>query len=280
MRLYRTTQGLARESGGLLQVLDLPHSDIADLFAEDVALAARAPVREELDLTLASVLSPVRRPANFILNGLLYAGHIAEAGREPTKDPVFTLCNDGDLDRPGGTILLPAGASDQVDYEGEIALVIGRPAANVSRAAAWGHVGGLTIVNDVSERREQHAGMAHEPWDIAAMVRAKRHSTFKPCGPVVVTVDEFGGLPDLEIETRLNGIQVQHDWSRNMIFDFADIVSYISRTVALVPGDVISTGTPAGVGISTGRYLQDGDIVEVQVERIGVLRNDVTLAAS
>jgi 2-keto-4-pentenoate hydratase/2-oxohepta-3-ene-1,7-dioic acid hydratase in catechol pathway len=280
VRLYRTTQGLAIESDGLLQILDLPHADVAELFADDVALASTAAVREEADIESASLLSPVRRPANFILNGLLYAGHIAEAGREPTKDPVFTQCNGGDLDPPGGTILLPAGASDQVDYEGEIALVMGQRAKNVSRDAAWACVGGLTIVNDVSERREQHEGMASAPWDIPAMVRAKRHPTFKPCGPLVVTADEFDGLPDLEIQTHLNGIQVQHDWSRNMIFDFAEIVSYISQTVELAPGDVISTGTPAGVAISTGRYLQDSDVIEVQVERIGVLRNNVALGTS
>ena len=279
MRLYRTAQGLARETDGPLQLLDLPHADVAELMADDVTLAARARVTAELDPASVSVLSPVQRPANFILNGLLYAGHIAEAGREPTEEPVFTLCNGGDLDPPDGPIRLPAEAQDQVDYEGEIALVIGRAAAGVSREDAWGHVGGLTIVNDVSERREQHQGMAREPWDIAAMVRAKRHPTFKPCGPVVVTADEFGGLPNLEIETRLNGVRVQHDWSTNMIFDFAEIVSYISRTVDLVPGDVISTGTPAGVALSTGRYLRDGDVIEVQVERIGVLRNHVVAAA-
>ncbi|HEY1704496.1 MAG TPA: fumarylacetoacetate hydrolase family protein [Trebonia sp.] len=276
VHLYRTAKGLARRDGDELVLLDLPYGDVGALLAAGIGLASGAGELGRVPLGEATVLSPIEQPAHLVLNGLLYAGHIAEAGQPTPTSPAFILANGGALDAPGAPIVLPPGASGQVDYEGEVALVIGRATAGVTAREAWDCVAGLTIVNDVSERREQLAAMGGESWDVAPMVRSKRHPGFKPCGPALVTTDEFGENPDLEIETRLNGVLVQHDWTRNMIFRFTEIVAAVSAEMALSAGDVICTGTPAGVALSTGRYLADGDVVDITVEGIGTLSNPVT----
>lgn len=275
MRLYRLADGLAREEDGELLLLDLPHADVGALLADDVELARSARVLRSIPEDEATFLSPVAHPAGLFLHGLVYPGHVAEAGLSVPSSPVFLEAPGGPLDAPGAPVLLPPDAPERVDYEGEIALVVGRDASSVAPDEAWSCVGGLTIVNDVSERAGQEAAMAGGEWDVEAMVRAKRHPGFKPCGPVVVTADEFGPDPALEITTRLNGRVVQRDGSGNMIFSFSQILAAVSVRAWLRPGDVICTGTPAGVGLATGRYLRAGDSVEVEVERIGTLVNPV-----
>jgi 2-keto-4-pentenoate hydratase/2-oxohepta-3-ene-1,7-dioic acid hydratase in catechol pathway len=276
MELYRTYAGIARREDDELAVLDLPHPDIGALLADGIDIARTAPIRERLPLTGTALRSPVGAPGTLVLAGLSYAGHIAEAGLARPEAPQFLPMAGGRLDDPGVAIAIPEQSGVEVDYEGEIALVIGKPAADLSERDAWGVIAGLTILNDVSERREQREAMSGNDWDLARMIRSKRHPTFKPCGPAVVTADEFGENPDLEIRTLLNGEVVQHDRTKNMIFSFTEQLVAVSHRVPLHVGDVVTTGTPAGVGLATGRYLRPGDVVEIRVEGIGALLNPVS----
>lgn len=275
MRLYRIDAGIARLDGDELAVLDLPHPDIGTLLLDGDADPATARVRSRVPLSAAPPRSPVKRPNQLILHGLVYADHVVEAGQPRPEAPTFLPAPGGDLDDPAAPIRLPADAGARVDYEGEIAIVMGRPATDLDPAAAWDAIAGLTIVDDVSERTEQMRAMASQPWDIEALAHAKRHPTFKPCGPCLVTTDEFDRDPDLRITTSLNGTLVQDDRTSNMIFTISEIVAAVSQRIPLAPGDLICTGTPAGVALATGRYLQAGDVVTVEVEGLGTLTNPV-----
>jgi 2-keto-4-pentenoate hydratase/2-oxohepta-3-ene-1,7-dioic acid hydratase in catechol pathway len=278
MELYALSDGIARREGEELALLDLPHPDVGALVADDICLARTARVRARRPIWDAPLNAPVHKPANLVLSGLVFRGHIAEAGLAEPTEPQFILANGGPLDAPGAPIVLPTDAPDEVDYEGEIALVIGRVAQDIPERKAWTAVAGLTIVNDISEREGQRAAMSGPAWDVASMVRAKRRPSFKPCGPAVVTADQFDPDPDLVVETLLNGTTVQQDSTRNMLFGFGEVVAAISRRIPLRPGDVICTGTPAGVGLATGRYLVDGDTITVRVRGLGELFNPVSAA--
>ncbi len=286
MELYRLDAGIARRNGGELEVLDLPHPDIAALLADDISLAAGAAVRDKVLLADAAVRSPISGAMRLILAGLAYRPHIdeyheqlGEAKLSAGATPVYVDATAGPFDNPGDPIVIPEEGVSQVDYEGEVAIVIGKAAPRgVSVGDAWHHIGGLTIMNDVSERFEQRQAMASMPWNCKWhewLVKTKRHRGFKPLGPSLVTIDEFDRMPDLAIRVRVNGELRQDDRTSNMIYDFAEYVSALSRNYQLVPGDVIATGTPAGVGLSSGRFLRDGDVVEITVDRLGTLRSPV-----
>ncbi|MFF9075740.1 fumarylacetoacetate hydrolase family protein [Streptomyces sp. NPDC014735] len=177
---------------------------------------------------------------------------------------------------PGDDIRLPAVAADQVDYEGEVAVVIGRSASAVSTAEAPSHIAGLTIANDVSARDIQQRAMSGDP--TASIGVAKSFDTFKPLGPCLVTTDELTAAIDLRLRTLVNGDVRQDDRTSSFIHGVADLISYLSRYQTLEPGDVILTGTPRGAGVFSGRHLRPGDVVEVEVEHIGTLRNRVRAA--
>lgn len=168
---------------------------------------------------------------------------------------------------PGGTIRLPAAAPGQVDFEGEVAVVVGRRATAVRAAAAWAHLAGVTACNDVSARdvqfRTENFGLA------------KSFDTFCPLGGSLVTVDEYDDPDDIGIATDVDGERRQDDRTRNLLFSIPEIVEYLSRYTTLEPGDVITTGSPAGAGIADGRYLRDGSVVEVRVEHVLPLVNRV-----
>jgi 2-keto-4-pentenoate hydratase/2-oxohepta-3-ene-1,7-dioic acid hydratase in catechol pathway len=282
MELYRLDAGIARRNGGELEVLDLPHPDIAALLADDIGLAARATVRDKVLVADAVVRSPISGAKRLILAGLAYRPHIdeyhehlAEAKVSASAIPTYVDATAGPFDNPGDPIVIPNEGVSQVDYEGEVAIVIGKAARGVSVGDAWSHIGGLTIMNDVSERFEQRQAMASVPWNREWLVKTKRHRGFKPLGPALVTIDEFDRMPNLAIRVTVNGELRQQDRTSNMIFDFAEYVSSLSHDYQLVPGDIIATGTPAGVGLSSGRFLSHGDVVEITVDRLGTLRNPV-----
>jgi 2-keto-4-pentenoate hydratase/2-oxohepta-3-ene-1,7-dioic acid hydratase in catechol pathway len=282
MELYRLDAGISRRNGGVLEVLDLPHPDLAALLADDIRLAARATVRGEVPVADAVVRSPIHGAMRLLLAGLAYRPHIdeyhehlAEARVSARATPTYFDTTAGPFDNPGDPIVIPDEGVSQVDYEGEVAIVIGKAARGVSVRDAWRHIGGLTIMNDVSERFEQRQAMAGTPWDREWLVKTKRHKGFKPLGPAMVTIDEFDGMPDLAIRTTVNGDLRQDDRTSNMIFDFAEYVAALSHYHQLVPGDVIATGTPAGVGLASGRFLRHGDVVDITVDRLGTLRNPV-----
>jgi 2-keto-4-pentenoate hydratase/2-oxohepta-3-ene-1,7-dioic acid hydratase in catechol pathway len=176
------------------------------------------------------------------------------------------------VQNPGGPIVLPRHLrSDQVDYECELAVVIGYECKNVSRAEAMNYVLGYTIANDVSARDWQ------KQWGGSQWCRGKTFDTFCPLGPALVTPAGIMNPNDLALRTRVNGVTMQESNTRDMIFPVDELIAFLSGSTTLEPGTVILTGTPEGVGM--GRkppvYLKAGDVVEVEIEGIGVLRNPV-----
>ncbi len=170
----------------------------------------------------------------------------------------------------GADVVLPAAHAEFVDYEAELAVVIGRTAHAVSEADALAHVAGAMPLNDVSARDLQ---LQNPLW-----TSGKAIDTFAPCGPALVTLDEAGDLGDLTLRTRINGEVVQEGSTKDMIFGVAETIAWLSRTMTLVPGDIIATGTPAGVGGFKGLFLRDGDTVAVEVEGLGAVSNPVRAA--
>ena len=227
----------------------------------------RVPVRR--------LLAPIFPTAIFGI-GLNYRDHAAETGMPVPRLPVVFMKNPASVTGPGDPILLPACQMKglEVDYEAELAVIIGRSARDVSPEQALEHVFGYTAANDVSARRwQRHAGGGQ--W-----VRGKSFDTFCPLGPVVVTADEIPDPQALTIRTRLNGTLVQDGHTSDMVFSVAHLVAELSRDMTLLPGTIILTGTPAGVGVARTPpvFLAPGDELEVDIEAIGSLRNPVRAA--
>jgi 2-keto-4-pentenoate hydratase/2-oxohepta-3-ene-1,7-dioic acid hydratase in catechol pathway len=234
-----------------------------DIFASPKITAQKADV--------AKLLAPIQ-PISIICIGLNYRKHAEETGAKFPEFPVVFFKGINTLQHPGEPILLPTHLkSDEVDYECELAVVIGRPCKNVLRQNALECVLGYTCCNDVSAR----------DWQIkrggGQWCRGKSFDTFSPLGPVLVTCDEIPNPNALKIRTVLNG-QVMQDWNTNdMIFDVPTLIEFLSGSTTLLPGTVILTGTPHGVGMAQKppRWLRPGDQVNVEIEKIGVLTNSV-----
>jgi 2-keto-4-pentenoate hydratase/2-oxohepta-3-ene-1,7-dioic acid hydratase in catechol pathway len=220
------------------------------------------------------LLAPIV-PTQILCIGLNYRRHAAESGMKPPERPVLFVKGINALGHPGDPILIPTHLrSDEVDYECELAVVIGKACKNVTREAALDYVLGYTCANDISARDHQ-IKLGGGQW-----CRGKFFDTFAPLGPCLVTPDEIPNPNALRIQTRLNGETVQDSNTADMIFDVASIISYLSGSTTLVPGTVILTGTPEGVGMARKpepRWLRPGDEVEIDIEGIGVLRNPVAL---
>jgi 2-keto-4-pentenoate hydratase/2-oxohepta-3-ene-1,7-dioic acid hydratase in catechol pathway len=211
---------------------------------------------------------PVPRPGKLICVGLNYKDHAAESNMAVPKSPVTFSKYVTSVVGPGTPIRLPA-VSSQVDYEAELAVVIGRRTKHVPVEAAWDHVLGYMNLNDVSARDLQ---FADGQWQ-----RGKSCDTFAPMGPAIITRDAVADPHSLRIQLRLNGTTLQDSSTEQLIFGIDDVVSFLSQTVTLEPGDVIATGTPPGVGFARKPpiFLKPGDVVEVEVEGLGVLSNPV-----
>ena len=222
-------------------------------------------------VTVDKLLAPVE-PRDILCIGLNYKRHAAESNAEPPANPVLFLKNSGSLQNPGDPIVLPRRLrSDQVDYECELAVVIGRRCHNVRRAEALAHVAGYTCANDVSARDWQRNGGGGQ-W-----CRGKTFATFCPLGPAIVTPDEIPDPNQLAIRTILNGETLQ-DWNTSdMIFDVPTLIEFLSASMILNPGTVILTGTPHGVGFARTPpvFLKPGDSVTIEIEKIGRLTNPV-----
>ena len=218
------------------------------------------------------LLCPVSSP-NIIGIGLNYRSHAEEVGRPLPQFPMIFVKTTNALQNPGDPILLPRSqnASTEVDYEGELAVVIGRAAKNVTRERALDHVLGYTIANDVSARDWQFK------WGGGQFCQGKGFDTFCPLGPVLVTADEIPDPGRLAIRTRVNGELRQQSTTADLIFDIPALIAFLSASKTLVPGTVILTGTPAGVGTAFNppRFLQPGDTVSIEIENIGTLTNPV-----
>jgi 2,4-diketo-3-deoxy-L-fuconate hydrolase len=212
---------------------------------------------------------PVGRVGKIICVGLNYANHAAESGQPVPDQPVLFMKATSAIVGAFDDVVIPPGAT-KVDWEVELGVVIGDVARNVPREAALDHVAGYLIVNDVSERAFQfdHGGQ----W-----VKGKSCDTFAPLGPWLVTRDEVPDPQDLAMWLSVNERRYQEGNTRTMIFDVATLVSHISRYMTLEPGDVISTGTPPGVGLGQKPpvYLKSGDVMELGIERLGMQRQRV-----
>jgi 2-keto-4-pentenoate hydratase/2-oxohepta-3-ene-1,7-dioic acid hydratase in catechol pathway len=216
-------------------------------------------------------LAPLQ-PANILCIGLNYRKHAAESNSPPPPHPVLFIKNTASIQNPGDPIEIPVKlSSSRVDYECELAIVIGRRCKNVSKADALDFVLGYTCANDVSARDWQRDGGGGQ-W-----CQGKSFDTFCPLGPVLVTKDEIPQPNELRIKTVLNG-EVMQDWSTNdMIFDVPTLIEFLSASKTLLPGTVILTGTPHGVGFARNPpvWLKAGDTVSIEIEKIGTLTNPV-----
>jgi 2-keto-4-pentenoate hydratase/2-oxohepta-3-ene-1,7-dioic acid hydratase in catechol pathway len=217
------------------------------------------------------LLAPVQ-PAAILCIGLNYAAHAAEGGKAAPDRPVLFMKTPSAVQYPGGPIVLPRRLlSTRVDYEAELAIVIGKPCKNVSRADALHYVLGYTCGNDVSARDWQRNGGGGQ-W-----CRGKTFDTFAPLGPALVTTDELGDAGDLRITTNISGELLQDSRTSDMIFSVATLIEFLSASVTLAPGTVILSGTPQGVGFARTppRWLKPGDEVTIEIEGIGKLTNPV-----
>jgi 2-keto-4-pentenoate hydratase/2-oxohepta-3-ene-1,7-dioic acid hydratase in catechol pathway len=221
-----------------------------------------------LSLDALELGPPVPDPDKIICLGVNYREHAAEAQQELPAVPMFFAKFRNCLIGPTSPILLPR-ASTQVDYEGELAVIIGQRCKEVAEQDALQYVAGYTIMNDVSARDVQ---MQTSQW-----TAGKALDTFAPMGPGIVLASSIPNPQTLTLTTRVNEQVVQHDTTANMVFSVASTIAFLSSLMTLEPGDIIATGTPSGVGFkrTPPLFLHDGDVVEVEIERIGRIRNPV-----
>lgn len=211
---------------------------------------------------------PIPRPGKIVAVGLNYRDHAAESGGDLPASPMIFAKFPSSMIASGEPILLPPGC-DRVDYEAELAVVIGRQAREVPVQEALDHVLGYTALNDVSDRAAQFAE--------GQFVRAKSYDTFTPIGPRLTPAAEIPDPQRLAVRCWLNGELVQDGTTADMVFGVAELISFLSHTITLEVGDVIATGTPAGVGVfrDPPLFLRHGDTVTVEIEGIGRLVNPV-----
>ncbi len=275
MRLIRFG-AVGREKPGLWQdgkIVDLraifPEiPDIGERFFKDGWLQRIEEVEDpgkKMDVRLGC---PLCRPSKIICLGLNYLDHKEESGFEKPQKPLLFCKTPNALAGPFDPILLPRSC-DQIDWEVELAVVIGQVGKRIPARDALNYVAGFSVLNDVSGRQVQ---FSDSQW-----FRGKSFDTFAPMGPALVTVDEIENFQNLKLTTRVNGELMQDGNSADMIFDIPTIIAFISQDITLWPGDIISTGTPSGVGIFRDPpvLLKSGDVVECQVEKIGTIRNTV-----
>jgi|SRR5690242_18679319 2-keto-4-pentenoate hydratase/2-oxohepta-3-ene-1,7-dioic acid hydratase in catechol pathway len=231
-------------------------------------LATNASKRDLLPLDSVHLIAPIPRPPKILCIGLNYRDHAIESKMEiPSVPTVFAKFPNAVIG-PGDPIVLST-ATEKPDYEAEFAVVIGRRAKHVSKSNWKDFVFGYTILNDVSARDVQ---LATSQWTVG-----KSFDTFAPLGPHIVTADEVPDPHGLDIRLSIGGEMLQHSNTRELIFGVPELIEYLSRGMTLEPGDIISTGTPAGVGLGRNpqRWLRPGEEVVIEIDKIGTLRNPV-----
>ncbi|MGW5685120.1 fumarylacetoacetate hydrolase family protein [Nonomuraea sp. NPDC003754] len=273
MRLGTVRVGGARfaatEREGLWYALDVPPgTPMGTVLVDGPEEVARLAVSAARPLTGATPVAPLR-PGKIVAIGLNYLDHIREAGTDKPERPLMFAKFPSSVIGPGEPIVIDAGLTERVDWEVELAVVVGTPLRHASPAQALAGVAGYTVANDVSARDLQ---FADGQW-----TRGKSLDTFCPLGPVIVTPDELGDPQALRLWTAVNGETVQDSSTAEMLFGVADLLAFCSRAFTLEPGDVVLTGTPWGCGefMDPRRSLRPGDTVEVGVEGIGTLTNPV-----
>jgi 2-keto-4-pentenoate hydratase/2-oxohepta-3-ene-1,7-dioic acid hydratase in catechol pathway len=262
--------------GEVHELGQLPAGDpsIADVgngsYVNTVARAVERGSAPTVAVEEVSLLAPVAEPGKIVCVGLNYHDHAEEQDEDVPGSPLLFGKAPTSVANPGEPIVHPAGI-EEVDYEVELGVVIGRTASAVSAEDALDHVAGYTVVNDVSARDAQ--------FEDEQFFRGKSYDTFAPMGPTLVAESALDPN-DLRVETRVDGETKQSSTTAEFIFTVEELVAYISRAMTLRPGDVISTGTPGGVGIfrDPPELLEPGDVVEVEIEGIGTLENPVASA--
>ncbi len=250
------------------EFLELYGSVLPALAAELTGLASRTEDALVGERESVRLLAPVTDPAKVLCVGLNYKDHVAETGRALPEYPDLFAKFATSLIGPDDEIW-GADLTENLDFEGEVAVVIGRAARGVDVAEALDYVAGLAPLNDITARDMQYRGTQ---W-----LAGKSVDGSTPWGPEIVTLDEVGDPQTLDIATRVNGVEMQRSNTRHHIFPIAEIIAYLSSFMSLAPGDIIATGTPAGIGAKRTPpvWLQPGDTVEVEVGRVGTLRNRV-----
>ncbi|MBF0223835.1 MAG: fumarylacetoacetate hydrolase family protein [Desulfobacterales bacterium] len=278
MRLIRFFNNNGEIRPGILQgnlIIDLKKvfpdiPDISETFFKEgwieTIASATLPKASKLDVHISY---PVCCPSKIICLGKNYIEHAKEGGFDLPKKPLIFSKSANTLTGPFDPVIMPK-TSSQVDWEVELAVIIGKQGKGISKQDAHSYVAGFTVMNDVSARDVQ---FSESQW-----FRGKSFDTFAPLGPSIVTPDEIGGLDkaqNLRLTAKVNGKIMQDGNTKDMIFDIPSIIEDISQDMTLMPGDIISTGTPAGVGIFRNPpiLLKSGDIVECEVEKIGIIRN-------
>ncbi len=269
MQFIQTDIGVLRDSADGYQLLDAEISLDAAIKEGSLDTLAALPARRGVTLDEVTILPPVQ-PGQFVIAGLNYRAHCEEIGRPVPERLVFGTAPGSASSAPGAPIVRPAEAMDEVDYEGELGIVIGAPAERVQAADAWRVIAGFVPLNDVSARDVQAAG------NLEAVARAKGFPTFKPIGPSLATPDTFADPLDIGLETWVNGERRQHGRTSDMVFDVPAIVEAVTAKLTLAPGDIICTGTPGGVAHGGQHpYLKVGDEVTVQIQGLPPLTNVV-----
>lgn len=269
MNTYCASIGMQPAQAGMLRLLQAGHGAMSEL-QRHVALVLNTCSAALVPLNEVQLMAPVPRPGKIIGVGRNYADHAKETGVAPFEKPRIIFKVPSSISAPGMPVVRPATVT-KLDYEVELAVIIGAVGKNVSADKAHSLVAGYTILNDLSARELQ--------FDITPpqTTFAKSMDGFAPMGPWLVTADEISDPQQLEVTTWLNDRRVQHASTSDMLFSVATLIAYLSETMTLEPGDVIATGTPAGIGAfaKPPHYLQPGDRLRLEVSGIGVLEHRI-----
>jgi 2-keto-4-pentenoate hydratase/2-oxohepta-3-ene-1,7-dioic acid hydratase in catechol pathway len=232
-----------------------------------------------LDVANVRLLAPFPEPRKLFLLAGNYAAHIEEGGGHAVERartfPYVFMKPVTTINHPDAPVPIPSVSPDHVDWEAELAVVIGKTAKHVKEADALGYVAGYTVINDISDRQyKPNPGREERPRDeFFDWLHGKWHDGFCPMGPCAISADAVGDPQDLHITLKVNGEMKQDASTAQQIYPVAAVIEFISQSVTLEPGDIISTGTPAGVGFPAGTFLHPGDVVEAAIDGIGVLKN-------
>jgi 2-keto-4-pentenoate hydratase/2-oxohepta-3-ene-1,7-dioic acid hydratase in catechol pathway len=277
VRLVVTEQGIGRLNDDTIELLDTEFADLSAALDAGAELGevAQSPVRSTVPLEGTRLRAPLPRPRQLWAVGLNYLAHVNEVPTaSPLSEPFIFPKATSAIVGPGDPIIVPPVADDSIDFEGEMALVIGRQARDIPAADAWDVVAGITICNDVSWRTAQKGG----PGVRANISMAKSLDTFAPLGPAVALTSSFENLGRLQLRTWVDDELRQSASTEEMIFSVPELIAFLTARVTLHPGDIIATGTPEGVGDIDGRFLKNGSVVRIELEGVGTLINRVRVA--